>query len=205
MTKFHNKLSKVSYIVGEKFLKINLCILSKSVGCVNNNTLKQYIAIEWGFMIWLHDAKLIDYNLYDSKLAVTSLPILLDVLSKHMHKPKPAKRICPNSLTCMHNTARLHWHHCQLKIVQPIHNPIILIYTPVHLVESVENCGLCMGWHLACSSYANVIGLRTCNLRVRFVMTPAPGIKLCAIAAYRLFHSRAQLLTFTDSTRWTGV
>ena len=36
-------------------------------------------------------------------------------------------------------------------------------------------------------------------------MTPAPGIKLCAIAAYRLFHSHAQALTFTDSTRWTVV
>ena len=42
-------------------------------------------------------------------------------------------------------------------------------------------------------------------LRARFVMTPAPGIKICAIAAYRLFHSHAQVLTFTDSTRWTGV
>ena len=38
-------------------------------------------------------------------------------------------------------------------------------------------------------------------LRVRFVMTPVQGIKLCAIAAYRLFHSHAQVLTFTDSTK----
>ena len=38
-------------------------------------------------------------------------------------------------------------------------------------------------------------------LRARFVVTPAPGIKLCAIAAFRLFHSHAQVLTFTDSTR----
>ena len=30
-------------------------------------------------------------------------------------------------------------------------------YTPVHLVESVENCGLCMRWYLACSSYAKVM------------------------------------------------
>ena len=30
---------------------------------------------------------------------------------------------------------------------------------------------------------------------------PAPRIKLCAIAAYHLFHSHAQVLTFTDSTR----
>ena len=30
-------------------------------------------------------------------------------------------------------------------------------YTPVHLVESVENCGMCMRWYLACSSYANVM------------------------------------------------
>ena len=38
-------------------------------------------------------------------------------------------------------------------------------------------------------------------LRARFVMTPAPGIKLCAIAAYHLFHSHAQVLTFTDLMR----
>ena len=30
-------------------------------------------------------------------------------------------------------------------------------YTPVHLVESVENCGLCMRRYLACSSYAKVM------------------------------------------------
>ena len=30
-------------------------------------------------------------------------------------------------------------------------------YTPVHLVESVENCGLCMRRYLACSSCANVM------------------------------------------------
>ena len=31
------------------------------------------------------------------------------------------------------------------------------MYTPVHLVESVENCRLCMRRYLACSSYANVM------------------------------------------------
>ena len=31
-------------------------------------------------------------------------------------------------------------------------------------------------------------------LRARFVVTLAPGIKLCVIAAYRLFHSHAQVL-----------
>ena len=30
------------------------------------------------------------------------------------------------------------------------------LYTPVHLVESVENCGLCMRWCFECSSYTNV-------------------------------------------------
>ena len=30
-------------------------------------------------------------------------------------------------------------------------------YTPVHLVESVENCGLCIRRYLACRSYANVM------------------------------------------------
>ena len=66
-------------------------------------------------------------------------------------------------------------------------------YTPVHLVESVEKCGLCMT--VSCMQ----------QLCARFVMTPVPGIKLCTIAAYRLFHSHAQVLTFTDSRRWTGV
>ena len=33
----------------------------------------------------------------------------------------------------------------------------IIRYTPVHLVESVENCVLCMRRYLACSSYANVM------------------------------------------------
>ena len=32
-----------------------------------------------------------------------------------------------------------------------------LRYTPVHLIESVVNCGLCMRWYLACSSYVNVM------------------------------------------------
>ena len=31
------------------------------------------------------------------------------------------------------------------------------VYTPVHLVESVENCGLCVRRCLACSSCANVM------------------------------------------------
>ena len=30
-------------------------------------------------------------------------------------------------------------------------------YTPVHLIESVENCGLCMRRYLACSSYAFIM------------------------------------------------
>ena len=30
-------------------------------------------------------------------------------------------------------------------------------YNPVHLVESVENCGLCMRRYLACKSYTNVM------------------------------------------------
>ena len=30
-------------------------------------------------------------------------------------------------------------------------------HTPVHLVESVENCGLCTRGYLSCSSYANVM------------------------------------------------
>ena len=32
----------------------------------------------------------------------------------------------------------------------------------LHLVESVENCGLCMRWCLAWSSYANAIILSSC-------------------------------------------
>ena len=34
---------------------------------------------------------------------------------------------------------------------------------------------------------------------------PAPGIKLCTNAGYRLLHSHAQVLTFTDLTWWTEV
>ena len=34
---------------------------------------------------------------------------------------------------------------------------IKIVYTPVHLIESVENCGLCMRRYLACSSYVNVM------------------------------------------------
>ena len=41
--------------------------------------------------------------------------------------------------------------HCPLTIFMVIYTP------PVHLVESVENCGLCLRLYLACSSYANVM------------------------------------------------
>ena len=36
-------------------------------------------------------------------------------------------------------------------------------------------------------------------LRARIIRTPAPSIKLCTIASYRLFHSHAQVISFTDS------
>ena len=36
------------------------------------------------------------------------------------------------------------------------------------------------------------------------VITPAPGIKVYAIASYFLFHSYAQVTILTDLPRWTG-
>ena len=51
--------------------------------------------------------------------------------------------------------------YCVISWASPtLHLPLVekgLTYTLVHLVESVENCGLCMRRYLACSSYANVI------------------------------------------------
>ena len=78
------------------------------------------------------------------------------------------------------------------------HRKSMVYYTPIYLVESVENGGLCVRRCLACSSYANVMYRVTaaCNANVmyrglaitRLIKMPAPGIKLCAIAGYRLFH-----------------
>ena len=81
---------------------------------------------------------------------------------------------------------------------------ICLLYNPVHLVESVENYALCMRRCLLCSSNMSVTH-SALALRARIVLTPAPSIKLCAIARYRLFHSHAQVVSFTDSMIWTGV
>lgn len=43
-----------------------------------------------------------------------------------------------------------------------------MYYTDVHLIESIENCGLCMRRYIACSSHANVMHRKltnTCTLR----------------------------------------
>ena len=55
------------------------------------------------------------------------------------------------------------------------------------------------------AAVTQMLCIETLLLRARFVMMTVPGIKLCAIAAYHLFHSHAQVLTFIDSTKWTGV
>ena len=76
-------------------------------------------------------------------------------------------------------------------------------YTPVHLVESVENYALCMRRCLLCSSSMSVSIAHL--LLTQIVLTPAQSIKLCAIASYCLFHSHAQVVSFTDSMMWIGV
>ena len=78
------------------------------------------------------------------------------------------------------------------------------VYTPVHLVESVENYALCMRRCLLCSSNMSVTTAHLL-LCARIVLKTAPSIKFCAIASYCLFHSRAQVVSFTDSMMWTGV
>ena len=93
--------------------------------------------------------------------------------------------------------------HIWQEVLQSVGNTMNLVhpsYTPVHLVESVENCGLCMRRYLACSSYANVMHRELAITRALRYGASA-RITLCAIAVYRLFHSRTQVLTFTDSTR----
>ena len=71
------------------------------------------------------------------------------------------------------------------------------IGTNFYLVESVENYALCMRRCLLCSGNMGVT--HSALLRARIVLTPAPSIKLCAIASYRLFHSHALVVSFTDS------
>ena len=75
-----------------------------------------------------------------------------------------------------------------------------VIYTPVHHVDSVENCG----WSFGCSSYMNIIhcALLLC---VRFVMMLAPSIKLRTNTSFLLFPSPAQVITLTEATSLTGV
>ena len=45
-------------------------------------------------------------------------------------------------------------------------------YTPVQLVETVENCGLCMRRCLACSSLRERYALHTCYYTRASFMTP---------------------------------
>ena len=72
-------------------------------------------------------------------------------------------------------------------------------YAPVHHVESVENCGLCMRWCFACSSYTNIMDFAlVIKCYVCFIVTPAPSNELRIIASYRLFtliHRLYPLLT----------
>ena len=78
-------------------------------------------------------------------------------------------------------------------------------YTPVHLVESVENYALCMRRCLLCSSNMNVTHCALAFTHVQIILTPVPSNELWAIASYRLFHSHGQVVSFTDSMMWTGV
>ena len=68
-----------------------------------------------------------------------------------------------------------------------------LFYIPVHFVESVTNCGL-RRQCLACTNYTKVVH---CKLAItgRFVMSPAPSIRFCAIPSYCLFHSHAHVIS----------
>ena len=67
-------------------------------------------------------------------------------------------------------------------------------YSPVHLVESVGYCGLCTWGSVLHESVMPMSCIANLLLRARFVMMPAPSIKLWAIAGYRLLHSHAQVI-----------
>ena len=72
------------------------------------------------------------YSLYNSKLTVTSLQILLDALLNPACKSYPAERIstCPTAIFLYtRTTVRSYWSHCQLEIVQTvIHLKVTLPY-----------------------------------------------------------------------------
>ena len=63
---------------------------------------------------------------------------------------------------------------------------------------------LCMRRCLLCSSNMSVTHSALAFTRANHT-TPAPSIKLYEIASYCLFHSHAQIVSFTDSMMWTGV
>ena len=65
-------------------------------------------------------------------------------------------------------------------ITIPNYNCVTRNYTPVHLVESVENYAHCMRRCLLCSSNTSV-SIAHLLLCARIVLTPALSIKLCAI------------------------
>ena len=73
-----------------------------------------------------------------------------------------------------------------------------------YLISSFSTRSTLLVWNPAYASgvfYAAVTwALRIGHLllRVQIVLTPVPSIKLCATASYRLFHSHAQVVSFTD-------
>ena len=73
-------------------------------------------------------------------------------------------------------------------------------YTPVHLVESVKNCGLFMRRYLACSSYANVMHQELSRvrelLRARFVMRPKKKTSLFPVAGLKIAMRNAVFFFF---------
>ena len=71
-------------------------------------------------------------------------------------------------------------HECPVTIVHKTKSvlPQGSYHNPIYLVESVENGGL---WKRRCLAVTRTLRIAHLLLRARFVMTPAPRIKLCVI------------------------
>ena len=91
-------------------------------------------------------------------------------------------------------------HRCSSFALHCVHTPCtrsagfgirVNFDTPVHLVESVENCGLCMRRYLACSSYANVIHRELAITRaLGYRRTPLIRAPIGFYAKVRVFKAR---------------
>ena len=112
---------------------------------------------------------------------------------------------------CLH--LHLKWHYLIMNYAHE-YLLVILMYSvstgaclPILLftLSSQQKTVDCVWDGILHAAVMRTLCIQNLLLRARFIMTTAPGIKLCAITAYRLFHSHAQVLTFSDSTRWPGV